>query len=176
MLLLLISGTFFTTQAQMQVATASIQNSNPNAQYYFAELKDGKTVFGEGQVKIKNGSSKVEIKSPEGKEVSLVPSQVKLLSHAVRSGKEALINFEDKYWLYKLNPNIEAFYQTAGESDLLFIKDNGKYRLAVKEDIIDLVKDNKEAYKFAKKGKVKKSLTAYINENIKPAADKPEGQ
>lgn len=164
---------------------ANAQYEEPSTRYpeqakgpiFFLVLKDGKQLSGAGSVKIKNGISSLEMKSAEGKDVTYVPSQVESLSHAVKAGKEELVNFEDKYWLYRLNSNIDVFYQTMGESDLIFKKEKGVFRVAVKEDIIDLVKDNKAAYKFAKKGKVKKSLEAYINENIKPAADSPvDGQ
>lgn len=145
-----------------------------NGHFFTAELTDGQKISGSGIVKIKNDNSTLEIKTEDGRELSYIPAQVKTLSYITRAGNETFINYENKYWLYKLNDNVESFYQTIGESDLLFIKEKDKYREAVKEDIIDLVKNNKEAYKYAKKDKLKKALEAYIGTTAPPVYDMPE--
>ncbi|MGN7783409.1 hypothetical protein ACTJIJ_02735 [Niabella sp. 22666] len=143
----------------------------PSANFFSAELKDGTTITGSGTIKFKNDLSIVEIKTPEGKELTYTPTQLKQLSRNGRAGMEIFINFNNKYWLSKLNRNVEQFYQAEGDDELLFIKEKDKFRIAAKEDIIDLVKENKDAYKQAKKGHVKKALLAYIGE---PQAERNE--
>lgn len=59
---------------------------------------------------------------------------------------------------------MERFYQAEGDDEMVFTKEKDQFRIATKEDVIDLVKENKDAYKQAKKGHVKKSLLAYIGE------------
>ncbi|MFT4094027.1 MAG: hypothetical protein QM640_10335 [Niabella sp.] len=141
---------------------------NADANFFMIELKDSTKITGPGSVKVKNGLSTLEIKQ-DGKERSFTPDQVAHLSHPTRNGIEEYINFENKYWLGKLSMNVEQFYQTAGETDLVFIKDKTAFREATKEDIINLVKENKEAYKYAKRGNIKKSLNAYIGNDAPPA-------
>ncbi|MCH5717038.1 hypothetical protein [Niabella hibiscisoli] len=136
----------------------------PSGNFFSAELKDGTTITGSGTIKFKNDLCVVEIKTPEGKELTYTPSQVKQLSRNGRGGMEAFINFDNKYWLTKLNRNVEQFYQAEGDDEMVFIKEKDKFRIATKGDIIELVKENKDAYKQAKKGHVKKSLLAYIGE------------
>lgn len=152
--------------------TPNRQFSNaPSGNFFSAELKDGTTTTGSGTIKFKNDRCIVEIKTPEGKELTYTPSQVKQLSRNGRGGMEAFINFENKYWLTKLNRNVEQFYQAEGDDEMVFIKEKDQFRVATKEDIIELVKENKDAYKQAKKGHVKKSLLAYIGE---PQAERNE--
>ncbi|GEM_PF-6706524 len=136
----------------------------PSGNFYSAALKDGSSITGSGAIKCKNDLCVVEIKTSEGKELTYTPSQVKQLSRNGRGGMEAFINFDNKYWLTKLNRNVEQFYQAEGDDEMVFIKEKDKFRIATKEDIIELVKENKDAYKQAKKGHVKKSLLAYIGE------------
>jgi len=136
----------------------------PSGNFFIAELKDGSNTTGSGVIKFKSNLATVEIKTAEGKEVIYTPSQLNKLSRNGRGGKEELINFNNKYWLSKLNRNVEQFYQAEGDDELVFIKEKDQFRIATKEDVIDLVKENKEAYKQAKKGHVKKSLLAYIGE------------
>lgn len=136
----------------------------PSGNFFSAVLKDGSTVSGAGTLKLKNDLSVVEIKTPEGKEQTFTPGQLTKLSRNGRAGMEEFINFDNKYWLSKLNKNVEQFYQAEGDDELVFIKEKNKFRIATKEDIIELVKENKDAYKQAKKGHVKKSLLAYIGE------------
>jgi len=136
----------------------------PSGNFFIAELKDGTNITGSGVIKFKNDLTTVEIKTPEGKEFTYTPSQLKQLSRNGRSGMEVLISFDNKYWLSKLNRNVEQFYQAEGDDEMLFIKEKDKFRIATKDDIIGLVKENKEAYKQAKKGHVKKALLAYIGE------------
>ncbi len=136
----------------------------PSGNFFIAELKDGTHITGSGVIKFKNDLAKVEIKTPEGKELTYTPSQLKQLSRNGRTGIEALINFDNKYWLSKINKNVEQFYQAEGDDAMLFIKEKDKFRITTKEDIINLVKENKEAYKQAKKGHLKKALLAYIGE------------
>lgn len=143
----------------------------PSGNFFSAELKDGTTITGSGAIKFKNDLSVVEIKTPEGKELTYTPAQLKQLSRNGRAGTEIFINFNNRYWLSKLNKNVEQFYQAEGDDELLFIKEKDKFRIATKEDIIDLVKENKDAYKQAKKGHVKKALLAYIGE---PQAERNE--
>lgn len=145
--------------------------NTPSGNFFAAELKDGTTITGSGALKLKNDLSIVEIKTTEGKEQTYTPSQLKQLSRNGRAGMEIFINFNNKYWLSKLNRNVEQFYQAEGDDELLFIKEKDQFRIATKEDIIDLVKENKDAYKQAKKGHVKKALLAYIGE---PQAERNE--
>lgn len=136
----------------------------PSGNFFIAELKDGTNITGSGVIKFKNDLTTVEIKTPDGKELTYTPSQLKQLSRNGRAGLEVFINFDNKYWLSKLNKNVEQFYQAEDDDEMLFIKEKDKLRIATKEDIIGLVKENKEAYKQAKKGHVKKALLAYIGE------------
>ncbi|WP_114793090.1 hypothetical protein U0035_16260 [Niabella yanshanensis] len=136
----------------------------PSGNFFIAELQDGTNITGSGVIKFKNDLATVEIKTPEGKELTYTPFQLKQLSRNAPGGMEVLINFDNKYWLSKLNKNVEQFYQAESEDELLFIKEKNKFRIATKEDIIGLVKENKDAYKQAKKGHVKKALLAYIGE------------
>lgn len=142
--------------------------------YFVAVLKDGTKVSGSGIIKIKNGISTLELKTADEKEFVYTPLQLTKLTHTTRAGLEDYINFENKYWLCKLSENVDAFYQVDGDDELIFMKDKDKFRLATKDDIIDLVKDDKDAYKYAKKGQIKKSLQAYIGTNAPASFGLPE--
>src|SRR5690606_34228681 len=97
---------------QGQAGPPDKQSRNiPTGNFFEAELKDGTKVSGSGAIKVKNDISVLHIKIADGKELSYTPSQVTRLSRTVRGSAEDFINFENKYWLCKINKNVEQFYQ-----------------------------------------------------------------
>ncbi|GAB3011347.1 hypothetical protein GCM10027051_12080 [Niabella terrae] len=144
-------------------------HSQGNGRLFFAELKDGSRITGSGQIKIREGVAILELQNAEGRTRSLRPEAIKSLSQQTAGGRESLINFENQYWLCKLHRNVERFYQTNSPSDLLFIEDQDRIRAADREEVTGLVKNNKAAYKLARKGKLKKALEVYIGmEDLHP--------
>lgn len=136
----------------------------PSGNFFSAELKDGSIITGNGTLKFKNNLSVLELKTPEGKEHSFTPSQLKKLSRNAPGGIVQFVNFDNKYWLCLLNKNVDRFYQVEGDDEMLFIKEKDTFRIVTKEDMTELVKENKDAYKQARKGHIKKALLAYIGE------------